>query len=47
MEYLEIKEDGYEYSEFVWADQLLKDVDPDPNQPTNWMPLPDPPKGEV
>ncbi len=29
---------------WLWADELLCDADPDPEQPTHWMPLPaDPP----
>ena len=28
---------------WIWADVLLSDVDPDPQQPTDWIPLPAPP----
>ena len=35
-----------DFQGFVWNDDLLSDVDPNPEQPTHWMPLPDPPKGE-
>lgn len=28
---------------WVWDDEALQDVDPDPVQPTHWMPLPPPP----
>lgn len=30
---------------WVWADELMGDVDPDPHQPTHWMPLPPAPVG--
>lgn len=29
---------------WVWADELLSEVDPSPEQPTHWMPLPAPPE---
>ena len=29
---------------WVYADELLSDVDPAPEQPTHWMPLPAPPE---
>ena len=28
---------------WVWSDELMGEVDPDPYQPTHWMPLPPPP----
>lgn len=37
--------DGTEegYSLWIWADELSCDVDPSPEQPTHWQPLPQPP----
>ena len=35
---------GDGYALWVWADALLCDVDPSPESPTHWMPLPEPPK---
>jgi Lar family restriction alleviation protein len=32
--------EGQEWALWVWADQLLADADPEPEQPTHWMPLP-------
>lgn len=29
---------------FVYSDELLSDVDPSPEAPAHWMPLPQPPK---
>ena len=34
---------GEGYALWIWADQVLADVDPSPEQPTHWMPLPEPP----
>lgn len=34
---------GEGYALWIWADQVLSDVDPSPEQPTHWMPLPSPP----
>lgn len=34
---------GDAYALWVHADDLLSDVEPEPNQPTHWMPLPAPP----
>lgn len=34
---------GDGYALWSWADALLADVDPSPEQPTHWMPLPQPP----
>lgn len=31
---------GGKWALWVWADQVLADVDPEPHQPTHWMPLP-------
>lgn len=39
--------DGTEYgSEGFWthSDEVLADIDPSPEQPTHWMPLPEPPQ---
>lgn len=36
--------EGHEYALWAWADEVLCDVDPSPEQPTHWMPLPPPPK---
>jgi hypothetical protein len=35
--------EGEEWSLWVWADQLLADADPEPDQPTHWQPLPSAP----
>jgi hypothetical protein len=32
--------EGNQWALWVWADELLSDVDPEPNQPTHWQPLP-------
>jgi hypothetical protein len=32
--------EGQERALWAWADQLLADADPEPEQPTHWMPLP-------
>lgn len=29
---------------WLWADETLSDIDPEPDQPTHWMPLPDSPE---
>lgn len=31
---------GDKWALWVWADQLLTEADPQPDQPTHWMPLP-------
>lgn len=36
--------EGDGWALWIWADDLLSEVDPDPRQPTHWMPLPEPPK---
>lgn len=36
-----IQGDGYAL--WAWADEVLTDIDPFPDQPTAWMPLPKPP----
>ena len=36
--------EGPEWALWVWADWLLADADPSPDQPTHWMPLPAPPQ---
>ena len=28
---------------WIWDDEILSDAEPDPLQPTHWMPLPPPP----
>ena len=35
---------GNGYALWVWADEVLSDIDPCPMQPSHWMPLPPPPK---
>lgn len=35
--------EGDEWALWVWADELLSEVDPSPTQPSYWMPLPPPP----
>ena len=32
--------DDEAYSLWVWSEELLSDIDPEPEQPTHWMPLP-------
>lgn len=29
---------------WIWSDSTLADVDPEPEQPTHWRPLPPPPE---
>lgn len=36
--------ENFDYALWVWSDDLLSDVDPSPDQPTYWMPLPAPPE---
>lgn len=36
--------EGDGWALWVWADELLSDVDPSPQQPTHWQPLPAPPE---
>jgi hypothetical protein len=36
--------EGDGYALWIHSDVLLSDVDPEPNQPTHWMPLPEPPE---
>lgn len=35
---------GEGYSLWIYTDEILSDIDPDPEQPTHWMPLPPPPQ---
>lgn len=35
---------GDGYALWVHADNTLSDIDPSPDQPTSYMPLPEPPK---
>ena len=35
--------EGDGYALWVWTEELLSDADPEPEQPTHWMPLPEPP----
>lgn len=32
--------EGEGYALWAWADETLGDIDPYPEQPTHWMPLP-------
>lgn len=36
--------EGDGYALFSYSEEVLADVDPDPEQPTHWQPLPTPPK---
>lgn len=36
--------EGDGYALWVWSDEILRDVEADPIQPTHWIPLPDPPE---
>lgn len=36
--------EGEGYALWIWADDILSDVDPDPEQPTHWMLPPPEPK---
>ncbi|WP_250538755.1 MULTISPECIES: hypothetical protein [unclassified Caballeronia] len=35
--------EGPDWALWIWADELLSDADPEPDQPTHWMPLPSDP----
>lgn len=35
---------GDGYALWSWDDETLADIDASPDQPTNWMPLPEPPE---
>ena len=35
--------EGDEYALWIHDDVMVADVDPEPNQPTHWMPLPEAP----
>jgi hypothetical protein len=37
---------GEGWALWIWADSLLSEVDPEPTQPTHWMPLPAAPTHE-
>lgn len=39
-------ENGESYGLWIWADELLSEVDPSPEQPTHFQPLPKPPEVE-
>lgn len=39
--------EGECYALWVWTDDVLSDIDPDPKQPTHWIPLPPPPGEKV
>lgn len=32
--------EGDHWALWIWADELLSEVDPEPDQPTHWMHLP-------
>lgn len=32
--------EGEEWALWIWSESLLSDVDPEPEQPTHWLPLP-------
>ncbi|WP_428851321.1 hypothetical protein [Imbroritus primus] len=36
--------EGTDWALWVWSDELMADVDPSPDQPTHWMPLPPAPQ---
>lgn len=35
--------EGDGYALWIYDDEVIADVDPNPEQPTHWMPLPPPP----
>mgnify|MGYP006266670133 CR=1 FL=1 len=35
---------GDQWALWIYDDDVLNDIDPSPDQPTHWMPLPEPPK---
>lgn len=39
--------EGQDWGLWIWADELLSDVDPDAEQPTHWMPLQPPPGADA
>jgi hypothetical protein len=43
MHWTEGEINGEKWALWVWDDQLLADVDSEPDQPTHWRPLPAPP----
>lgn len=36
-------DNGEGWALWIWSDETLSDIDPEPEQPTHWMPLPDAP----
>jgi len=36
--------EGNGFALWIWADETLMDIDPSPEQPTHFMPLPEPPE---
>jgi hypothetical protein len=34
---------GADYALWIYEEEVMSNIDPDPHQPTHWMPLPPPP----
>lgn len=38
--------EGEDYALWIYSEEIMSDICPDPDQPTHWMPLPSPPAAQ-